>query len=279
MGRSIAWGLVWFGILARPPLERVGRLDEPAIVEASGIVRSRKHPGIFWVHNDSGNLPVLFAVKANGSLVRSYRVEAPNVDWEDIATDDSGHLYVGDIGNNDGRLPIRVVYRVDEPDPALPSVGGPLKPTAASFYRFEEGGRFDSEGLFFSKGRAFVVSKRFDGREAEVFAIRFDPPAPLLRPALPERVASLPGCVEPATGADLSADGKRLAVVTNKAARVYQPDPGGGWALSATVPFEAGDVEAICWDGPDLILASEDRSLYRIVEDTWRTARSKGDRR
>ena len=272
MRRSIVWGMVWFAAVAGTSLERIGRLDDPAIVEASGIVKSRKHPGIFWVHNDSGNPPVLFAVKADGSLVRSYRVEAPNVDWEDIALDDSGHLYLGDIGNNDKRLPIRVIYRLDEPDPnsAAPGSDKPLKPTSASFYGFPADGRFDAEGLFIDRGKAFVVSKRFDGREAEVFAVRLDPPAGMLRPTLPERVASLPGCVEPATGADLSSDGQRLAVVTTKAARVYEPSPSAGWSLIATVPFEEKHVEAICWDGLDLILASEDRSIYRIAEKVWR---------
>jgi hypothetical protein len=268
MRRLIAGWLVLVGLAAGPPLERVGRLDDPAISEASGIVRSRRYPGIFWVHNDSGNPPALFAVRSNGRLVRSYRVEAPNVDWEDIAADDQGHLYLGDIGNNDLRLPLRAIYRVDEPDPSLPS-GAPLRPTAAWFYQFPAGGRFDSESLFVGEGRAHVISKRFDGREAEVFTI---PPAPMLRPGRPERSAVLPGCSEPATGADLSADGRRLAVVTNSAARVYEPDGRGGWLLRATVRFQAPDVEAICWDGADLVLASEDRSLYRIAEATWRAA-------
>ena len=59
MHRSIAWGMVfWLGFVAGPPMERTGRLDDPAIVEASGIVASRKHRGIFWVHNDSGNPPM-----------------------------------------------------------------------------------------------------------------------------------------------------------------------------------------------------------------------------
>jgi hypothetical protein len=275
MRRSIAWGMVWLGLGFGPPgsLERVGRLDDPALVEVSGIVRSRKHPGIFWVHNDSGNPPVLFAVKGDGSLVRSYRVEAPNIDWEDIAADDSGHLYLGDIGNNDNRLPIRAIYRLDEPDPNGPVTNAPLKPTLSSFYKFPENGRFDAESLFIAEGRAFVISKRFDGRDAEVFAIKLDPPAGLLRPTLPVRVASLPGCSEPATGADLSSDGKRLAVVTTRAARVYQPDGSGGWSLVATVRFEAPDIEAICWDGMDLVLASEDRSVYRISEKTWKPSK------
>ena len=272
MRQAIVCGMVWFLVVDGPSLERLGRLDDPAIVEASGIVRSRKHPGIFWVHNDSGNPPVLFAVRRDGSLVRSYKVEAPNVDWEDIATDDSGHLYIGDIGNNDKRLPIRAIYKIDEPDPSV-AEDKPLKLTASSYYKFPEGQRFDAEGLFVSKGRCFVVTKRLDGKEAEVFAIRFDPPSPLLRPGLPERIAKLPGCVEPATGADLSSDGKRLAVVTTKAARVYEPDSSGGWSLIATVEYKAHDVEAICWDGLDLILASEDRSIYRIGEAVWKEGR------
>ncbi len=271
MRRSITWAWLLVGLAAGPPLDRAGRLDDPAIREASGIVRSRRHPGIFWVHNDSGNPPALFAVRGDGSLVRSYRVDVPNVDWEDIAADDEGHLYIGEIGNNDLRLPLRAIYRLDEPDPSRPA-DLPLHVTTASYYRFPTGGRFDSEGLFVSGGRAFVVSKRFDGREAEVFAIPFDPAAPLLRPAWPARVASLPGCTEPATGADLSADGRRLAVVTTKAARVYEPSGAGGWRLIASIGFEAPDVEAICWDGADLVLASEDRSIYRIPEASWKRA-------
>jgi hypothetical protein len=275
MRRSIIWALAWAGLLASPSdLERVGRLEDPAIVEASGIVRSRKHPGIFWVHNDSGNPPSLFAVRADGQLVRSYRVGVPNVDWEDIADDDSGHLYLGDIGNNDLRLPARAIYRFDEPDPAE-ATDKPLKPTLSTYYRFAQGARFDSEGLFVSGNKAFLVSKWRDGREAEIYSVPLDPPAPILKPATPEKVATLPGCVEPATGAGLSPDGKLLAVVTDKAARVYRPDEAGGWSLASTVRFDARDVEAICWDGLDLILASEDRSVYRIAEATWRASKPK----
>ncbi len=278
MRRSILLATVVLGLFAGGGPERparpelVGQLTDPAIREASGIVRSRRHPGIFWVHNDSGNPSDLFAVRRDGSLVRSFRVAVPNVDWEDIATDDAGHLYLGEIGNNNLRLPIRAVYRLDEPDPSRPPEG-PLPVTLAAFYRFPEDARFDAEGLFVAQGGAYVVSKRSDGRPAEVFRIKLDPPAPLLRPALPERVGELPGCVEPATGADLSPDGRRLAVVTISAARVYEPAAAGGWALVATVRFEARDVEAICWDGADLILASEDRSVYRIGEATWTAAR------
>ena len=38
-------------------LQPIGRLDHPPIREASGIVASRRHRGVFWVHNDSGTPP------------------------------------------------------------------------------------------------------------------------------------------------------------------------------------------------------------------------------
>ena len=169
-------------LVADPPagrgeFARVGRLEHPTIREASGIVASRKHPGIFWVHNDSGNPPALFAVRRDGTLVREYRVAAPNVDWEDIAADDAGHLYIGEIGNNGGNLPLRAIYRVDEPDPAEPAEK-PLPVTLSTFYRFPAGGRFDAESLVIDGTRALVVAKYLNGREAEVFAIPIDPPAP-----------------------------------------------------------------------------------------------------
>ncbi len=255
-----------------PPLERIGRLDAPTLVEASGIVQSRRFPGTFWVHNDSGNAPNLFAVRRDGSLIRSYSVEAPNVDWEDIAIDDAGHLFLGDTGNNRLRLPVRAVYRLDEPDPSI-ATDRPIKVNLATYYRFEESKRFDAEGLFVDAGFATLVTKRLDGRPAEIYRLALDKPNPLLRPGLPERIGTLPGCLEPATGAGLSPDGRRLAVVTDSAARVYQREGAGPWTLLATVRFEAKDVEAICWDGLDLVLASEDRSIYRIAEARWRASR------
>jgi hypothetical protein len=253
-------------------VEQIGRLDHPAIREASGIVQSGRHPGIFWVHNDSGNPPALFAVRRDGSLVREYVVAVPNIDWEDIAIDDAGHLYIGEIGNNDGRLPLRAIYRVDEPDPDRPATG-PLPVTLATYYKFPNQGRFDAEGLFVDSDRAIVVAKQFDGREAELYAIPLDPPAPLLRPVLPKRIGSLPRFTEPVSGASISTDGRRLAVCSAAVARVYEKNDEGGWTLSGEARYLADGIEAICWDGRDLIIAGEARGIYRIPEATWSSKR------
>src|SRR5689334_17403420 len=132
MLRLLASLIVFGSTSGSAPLEHLGRFDVQAIPEASGIVKSRRFPGIFWVHNDSGNLPLLFAVRSDGRIVRQFRLAVPNIDWEDITIDDQGHLYLGDIGNNGGFLPVRVIYRIDEPDPSFPA-DRPLATSAAVF--------------------------------------------------------------------------------------------------------------------------------------------------
>ncbi|CAN5643085.1 hypothetical protein BH23PLA1_BH23PLA1_31190 [soil metagenome] len=257
-------------------IEITGRMDSPALREPSGIVKSRRSPGIYWVHNDSGNAPMLFAIRADGSLVQAFMTSVVNVDWEDIATDADGRLYIGDIGDNFGLLPVRVIYRLDEPDPEQPAEGA-LSVPLASYYRFRDGDRFDAEGLVIQGSRALVIAKRLDGREAEVYAVPIDPPAPLIRPALPEQVATLPGFQEPVTGADLSSDGRLLVACGLDVVRVYEIREERPWRLVGEVRYKVNDqIEAVCWDGADLRLCGEKGGMYRIPLEAWRDRTAEG---
>ncbi len=253
------------------PLEHLGDFDLRRIPEASGIVRSRRYPGIFWVHNDSGNPPAIFAIHRDGTIVREFRLAVPNVDWEDITADDHGHLFVGDIGNNGGMLSIRAIHRIDEPDPGK-AAGPPLRPSSSVFYVFPRADRFDAESLILEPNGSsvIVIAKRFDGRETDLFAFPLNAPAPLLRPASPRRIGSLPGFVEPATGAGLSDDGQLLAVCSSAVTRVYKRAGEQGWDRVAEVRDDSQQIEGIAWDGLDLILVSEGRGVDRIAEATWK---------
>jgi len=264
--------LILLAFLVPDAPDSVGKMTHPAISEASGIVASRQYPGIFWVHNDSGNSPSLFTVRLNGTLVREYQVAATNLDWEDIAADDQGNLYIGDIGNNTRALPVRVIYRLQEPDPRVAS-DKPLPVTLASYYRYQKGNAFDAESLFLDGGRAILVTKESKKRDAELFAVSLKPAGSLLRPLKAEKVGSLPGFTDPATAADLSIDGTLLAVCSMDRVCVYSRDGKGGWALEGQTKAPPGQVEALCWDGRDLIAANEQRGIFRITEKAWRDGR------
>lgn len=263
--------LAWDDSRVRP--EPLGAFDARLIPEASGVARSRNRPGVSWVHNDSGNPPVLFAIRDDGRILRGFDLAVPNLDWEDVAVDDRGRVYVGDIGDNKGLLRLRAIYRFDEPDPSGPATA-PLRPTAATFYARPAGDCFDAEGFVVDGDRAVIVTKRLDGRDAELREVPLEPPAPLLRPARVKTIGTLPGFKEPVTGADLSPDGRLFVACGVDVVRVYDrpaPPSWDGLVAIAEVHLKGGaQFEGIAWDGGALILVAEGGGVARLAESTWR---------
>jgi hypothetical protein len=239
------------------PLDPLPAVEDGRLRELSGLVASHKHPGVFWAHNDSGNPAALFALDRAGRTLACFSVAAPNIDWEDIAIDDAGHLYLGDIGNNLRILPIRVIYELAEPDPSQPPKG-PLHPLRALAYRFEPGDLFDAEALFVDGPDLVLVEKRLDGQEPRLWSLSRDATSSIAKPARLELRGRLPGFREPATGASISENGRRLSICSTRVSRVYERTDAGSWQLRASHPHDNGaEYEAVAWDGVDLILASE----------------------
>jgi hypothetical protein len=86
--------------------------------ETSGIVVSG--PDSIWSHGDSGNPNQLSLVNSTGSLLRSITVtNVENNDWEDLARDDQGRVYINDAGNNSHSRNDQAIYRIPNPDSIL----------------------------------------------------------------------------------------------------------------------------------------------------------------
>lgn len=100
----------------------MGPLSNPAIDEASGIAVCRQNFDFIWTHNDSGDMNRIFLIQNNGTWIGTFRlVGAGNRDWEDMAIgpgpiEGKNYLYIGEIGDNLGRYPIKYIYRLPEPD-------------------------------------------------------------------------------------------------------------------------------------------------------------------
>jgi len=200
------------------PVRELGRLPERGLDEVSGLVASRAHPGLLWVHNDSGDAPRVFAIASTGEVRHEVALNgAEAVDYEDIAIGpgpepESTYLYVGDIGDNLARRAQVQIYRLKEP--AL----GPDTPSRFSVdatridVRYEGGAR-DAEALMMDpiSGDLFIVAKAFlFFREAPVGIFRVAR-ADLLKPAaVAHPVLQLP--LGPVTAADVKADGSGVAI-------------------------------------------------------------------
>jgi hypothetical protein len=126
--------LVGFAVLAEdvasscPETERAPdsrSIPDEALFEISGLVASRSQPGILWVHNDSGDGAVVYAIDLEGQLLAKVQLlgsdgsEIEAVDCEDIALgpgpSDSDFLFLGDIGDNARSRDTIRIYRFSEP--------------------------------------------------------------------------------------------------------------------------------------------------------------------
>lgn len=85
------------------------------IYESSGMIVINENE--FWTHEDSGNSNHLYCLDTTGQIIRTLKISnASNVDWEDIARDNQGRIYIADAGNNNNNRTNLVIYRI--PDPA-----------------------------------------------------------------------------------------------------------------------------------------------------------------
>lgn len=145
-----------------PRAELTGHVPT-ALPELSGFAASPVHPGIYWAHNDSGNVLALYAMRADGTIVATFPLRGATArDPEDIAVGpcNAGSarscIYLGDIGDNGSRRPSVQILKMVEPDSLDPA---PLVPTILPFRYI--GGPRNAEALVVDpiSARVFVITK------------------------------------------------------------------------------------------------------------------------
>jgi hypothetical protein len=137
------------------------------VSEASGLVESRRSPGTFYTHDDSGGEPEVYVLSDDGSIAATQPLAGVvNRDWEDIALGpgrSGGSVYVGEIGDNGGSEDSIFVHRIPEPvlDGQPPgTVLPPVEPDTVELV-YPDGAR-DAEALLVdpATGDLYVISKR-----------------------------------------------------------------------------------------------------------------------
>src|SRR2546422_293788 len=186
----------------------VGTIQHFALTEGPGLIPSRRYPGVFWSHNDSRN-GFLFAMNQRRESIGAFFVPGKFIDWEDIAIDDQGYLYLSDSGSNHMPRTHVAVHRVAEPNP-YKRFGN--APRLRSWYvRFPEGPQQDCEAFFLQGGFGYLVNKRPTNGVVHMYRFSFAD----TRKSIPlDLVATIP-MESPVTAADLSLDKQRLALTTS----------------------------------------------------------------
>ncbi|WP_292009811.1 hypothetical protein [Chryseobacterium sp.] len=81
--------------------------------EVSGLALSKDQKTI-WTIEDHGNKNVVYGLSREGQLESEIAVEnAENTDWEDIISDRSGNIYIGNFGNNNNDRQDLAILKLD----------------------------------------------------------------------------------------------------------------------------------------------------------------------
>jgi hypothetical protein len=200
-------------------------LGEGPAKENSGIVKSRQWPDLFWMHNDSGDEPRIYPVRADGTVYVSSRYPdvpgvlvggAINVDWEDIAVDASGRIIVADFGNNDNDRRDLTLYVIPEPSPTSGRTTYLRKvtfcyPEQRQFPAPQDDFNYDAEALFTLGDAVFVCTKHRSDSFTRVYKLDETAPDGDVRPLKLVDEFDVRGQV---TGADATPDARRLVLLT-----------------------------------------------------------------
>ncbi len=146
------------GCLRYAQPEEVGTTP-PALPELSGLAASRRHPEVFWAHNDSNSALELFAIRASGEVLARFTLTGPTApDVEDVAVGPCGDgscVFLADIGDNLRERQSVQLIRIPEPEELT---DGTL-PVEAFPFRYPEGPR-DAEALIVdAQGVPWVITK------------------------------------------------------------------------------------------------------------------------
>ena len=242
-------------------VQQIGRLDA-RITESSGLAHASD--STFWTHADGGPYNELYLFNLKGELLQTVPLQVPNQDWEDLAEDDAGNLYIGDVGNNANTRRNLQVYKVQ---PGTQPVTDTIR------FRFRDQTEFppplsrrhyDQEAFFFHHDSLYLFTKsRSLQGITKVYAL----------PALAGKYDLVPReelRVQSAiTAADVSPEQDGFALLGYGRLYLFRPREHGSITLQGQrycLPLgRTGQAEAILYlSANELLISNEKGKLYRV---------------
>ena len=259
-------------------LTKHGILKNNKINEASGIVHSRQYDNVFWTHNDSsgeGDTNSIFAFNQDGDDLGEFFLTGlpiPQRDWEDMATDNDGNLYIGEIGDNNASNDTKYVYKCPEPDPDSPG----NYTIECESYAFDSGVRYDSETLMVdTNGDIYVVTKSPRSSSAPSSVYKLDVQTNIAD--MVGTMISLPGIglLNQVTGGDISPDGTSILIRTYQ--KIFKYSKNSSQTIAQALQGTPEEVEylgelleqaeAVAWssDGNGYYTISEEKTPNSVI--------------
>ena len=251
--------------------------------EVSGI-EMKPDTNTIWVVNDSGNAAVIYSIDTSCSIGREIEIDKKNRDWEDLTLDSNGNLYIGDFGNNGNRRDNLRIIKIHESEfqSETPDV-------EVIKFRYEDQKAFppskskrffDCEAFFYMDGHLYLLTKSAVKQaygETRLYKLPAEKGS-----YVAEKIGAFTTCDNSncrVTSADLSPDGKTLAVLTYDELLLFSNFSGEQFLEGALRRIPLGyptQKEGVCFsDNETVIVVDEDNRhnggwihRFNIVTDT-----------
>ena len=263
------WGLISlvciFSCGDQTSLREIGTLERGEV----SAIQYVNGTAALWALEDSGNENVLYKIGDKGEVLEQVTVaNATNTDWEALASDTDGNLYIGDFGNNDNKRKDLAIYRIaaGRPDSAVAKI---------EFYYPEQGDFppkksnlvFDCEAFFELDGNFYLFTKNRSSKFDGSFSVYRLPNQEGRHKAV--HIANLKSCTHynrcSITDADISPDGKQAVLLSGDKIFIIEDFGKGLLTNDRLTTYELGHLsqkEGVCFRDDNTILIADEKDKH-----------------
>ena len=228
--------------------------------ESSGILKSKKYEGVYYIHDDSFEKARLYAINLSGHLINIFDIKnSTNIDWEDIGYINN-QLFIADSGDNFNYRKNLQIYIFDEPNP-YKDKNITIKKTINFHFKektifspfFDR--NYDCEASYSKDNKIYLLTKRRSDNNTTLYVIKKD---------VAKKISwfNIGGMV---TAADYSKDDDLVAVLTYKGIWIFKAEDENIFKHPLYYfPLYAKQCEGITFFKKSVIITNEQGNIYRI---------------
>ncbi|QHT67087.1 hypothetical protein GXP67_10720 [Rhodocytophaga rosea] len=240
-------------------VSKMGKLST-VVNESSGLALADSS-GFYWTHNDQGKA-ALYKINSSGQVVDTLPLTGiKNNDWEELAKDNSQHLYIGDMGNNRNTRKNLAIYKVHPNTPRQSNQIAFRYSDQKDFPPAKKDRNFDCEAFFWHADSLYLFSKNRGNKQVKLYALP-DKPG--------EYATEKQGDIfikSQVTAADMNPSQTEMAVLTYGKIFIFEVKPGENLLThpNLCIRLPRGQAEALVYvNDTDFVITNEKGKMFMV---------------